>query len=227
MRRVMGALLSTLVGGARPVRHATAPAAARYFVVGDVHGCLDELKQLLRDCEYDTRVDQVILVGDLFNKGVACVNLTCGSPYYNPHIQRPAIFPPSDGYPPPEDPLQGVARQISLARDVKSFFPEGTFVGSGYSYLQDYLPHVAQAVVREGWIDSVGLGRMVLSYPTLPGDCLTGKSVQRKQICRTFSDCTTGPRIGLTSGCYPLDDLYKKSSDHQVIKDYKAAQKNG
>ncbi|MEC7977477.1 MAG: hypothetical protein VX189_01000 [Planctomycetota bacterium] len=167
------------------------------------------------------------LIGDLFNKGVACVNLTCGSPYYNPHIQRPAIFPPSDGYPPPEDPLQGVARQISLARDVKSFFPEGTFVGSGYSYLQDYLPHVAQAVVREGWIDSVGLGRMVLSYPTLPGDCLTGKSVQRKQICRTFSDCTTGPRIGLTSGCYPLDDLYKKSSDHQVIKDYKAAQKNG
>ena len=167
------------------------------------------------------------LIGDLFNKGVACVNLTCGSPYYNPHIQRPAIFPPSDGYPPPEDPLQGVARQISLARDVKRFFPEGTFVGSGYSYLQDYLPHVAQAVVREGWIDSVGLGRMVLSYPTLPGDCLTGKSVQRKQICRTFSDCTTGPRIGLTSGCYPLDDLYKKSSDHQVIKDYKAAQKNG
>ncbi|MEE3031164.1 MAG: NADH:flavin oxidoreductase, partial [Planctomycetota bacterium] len=96
-----------------------------------------------------------------------------------------------------------------------------------YSYLQDYLPHVAQAVVREGWIDSVGLGRMVLSYPTLPGDCLTGKSVQRKQICRTFSDCTTGPRIGLASGCYPLDDLYKTSSDHQVIKDYKAAQKNG
>jgi NADPH2 dehydrogenase len=36
-------------------------------------------------------------------------------------------------------------------------------VGTGYTYLQDYLPHVAQAVVRAGWIDLVGIGRMVLS----------------------------------------------------------------
>ena len=26
------------------------------------------------------------------------VNLTAGSPYYNPHVQRPALYPPSDGY---------------------------------------------------------------------------------------------------------------------------------
>ena len=37
---------------------------------------------------------------------------TAGSPYYNPHVQRPAMFPPLDGYEPPEDPLRGVARQI-------------------------------------------------------------------------------------------------------------------
>ena len=48
-------------------------------------------------------------------------------------------------------------------------------VGTGYSYLQDYLPHVAQAVVREGWADFVGLGRMVLSYPELPADTLAGR----------------------------------------------------
>ncbi|HEX7960235.1 MAG TPA: hypothetical protein VF493_09980, partial [Terriglobales bacterium] len=29
---------------------------------------------------------------------IRLVNLTAGSPYYNPHIQRPALFPPSDGY---------------------------------------------------------------------------------------------------------------------------------
>ena len=40
------------------------------------------------------------------------VNVTAGSPYYNPHIQRPALYPPSDGYQPPEDPLAGVARQM-------------------------------------------------------------------------------------------------------------------
>ena len=30
--------------------------------------------------------------------GIELVCITVGSPYYNPHIQRPAYFPPSDGY---------------------------------------------------------------------------------------------------------------------------------
>ena len=69
MRRVMGAVLSTLVGGARPVRHATAPAAARYFVVGGVHGCLDELQDLLKQGAVRRRGDAACIVGDLVNKG--------------------------------------------------------------------------------------------------------------------------------------------------------------
>ena len=44
--------------------------------------------------------------------GVRWICVTAGSPYYNPHVQRPAMFPPLDGYEPPEDPLRGVARQI-------------------------------------------------------------------------------------------------------------------
>jgi NADPH2 dehydrogenase len=184
---------------------------------------------------FGTRVDDPLqpdlteplrLIGDLFARGVAIINLSCGSPYYNPHMQRPAIFPPSDGYPPPEDPLLGVARQISLAQEVKRQFPDQPFVGTGYSYLQDYLPHVAQAVVREGWIDAVGLGRMVLSYPTLPGDCLEGNALKRKWVCRTFSDCTTGPRIGLPSGCYPLDNYYKKSREFSALQEYKSNHKS-
>ncbi|MCA9263148.1 MAG: NADH:flavin oxidoreductase [Planctomycetales bacterium] len=149
------------------------------------------------------------LLSRLVELGVAAVNVSGGSPYYNPHIQRPAIFPPSDGYLPPEDPLIGVARQIDVARACRTAVGAIPFVGSGYSYLQDYLPHVAQAVVREGWIDSVGLGRMVLSYPDMPADTLAGRPLARKKICRTFSDCTTAPRHGLVSGCYPLDSFYK------------------
>ena len=45
--------------------------------------------------------------------GVRLLDLSAGSPYYNPHIQRPAAYPPSDGYQPPEDPLIGVARQLA------------------------------------------------------------------------------------------------------------------
>jgi 2,4-dienoyl-CoA reductase-like NADH-dependent reductase (Old Yellow Enzyme family) len=149
--------------------------------------------------------------------GIALVNLTAGSPYYNPHIQRPALYPPSDGYLPPEDPLVGVARQMDATRQLKQKFPNLIFVGTGYSYLQDFFPNVAQAALREGWADLVGLGRMVLSYPELLWDATTGRPIQRKRICRTFSDCTTAPRKGLPSGCYPLDSHYKDSEMNELL----------
>ncbi|MGH9504164.1 MAG: hypothetical protein ACRD20_15040 [Terriglobales bacterium] len=143
--------------------------------------------------------------------GIRLVNITAGSPYYNPHLQRPALYPPSDGYLPPEDPLVSVARQMDATQRLKRQFPNLIFVGTGYSYLQDFLPHVAQAALREGWADLVGLGRMVLTYPELLWDASEGRAIERKRICRTFSDCTTAPRKGLPSGCYPLDSFYKDS----------------
>ncbi|MEO1619037.1 MAG: NADH:flavin oxidoreductase, partial [Planctomycetota bacterium] len=61
--------------------------------------------------------------------GIRLVCTTAGSPYYNPHIQRPAYFPPSDGYQPPEDPLVGVDRQIAATAKLKERFPEMFVVG--------------------------------------------------------------------------------------------------
>jgi len=146
----------------------------------------------------------------LAEAGVALVCTTAGSPYYNPHIQRPAFYPPSDGYRPPEDPLVGVVRQIEATAALRARHPALRFVGSAYTYLQEWLPNVAQALVRAERVDSVGLGRMMLSYPTLPRDVLAGRDLERPLVCRTFSDCTTAPRNGLVSGCYPIDPLYKR-----------------
>jgi len=165
------------------------------------------------------------LVDRLRELGVAALNVSCGSPYYNPHIQRPAIFPPSDGYQPPEDPLVGVVRQIQAARLCKAAFPDLPMVGSGYSYLQDFLPHVAQAVVREGWIDSVGLGRMVLSCPELPAETLQSGKINRTRVCRTFSDCTTAPRNGMVSGCFPLDPFYRQIPEGARMRELKQSMK--
>jgi len=152
------------------------------------------------------------------------INLVCitaGSPYYNPHIQRPAFFPPSDGYQLLEDPLVGVARQINVVAELKRLRPQLTYVGSGYSYLQDWLPNVAQAVVRGNHADFVGIGRMVLSYPDICADILEGTRLQRKRICRTFSDCTTAPRNGMISGCFPLDDFYKARPEYERLQEIK------
>ena len=162
-------------------------------------------------------------LGILRDQGIRLVCVTAGSPYYNPHIQRPALFPPSDGYQPPEDPLVGVARQIAATAALKAAHPDLIVVGSGYSYLQDWLPRVAQAVVRLGMADSVGVGRMVLAYPEMPADVLAGRPLQRKRICRTFSDCTTAPRSGLISGCYPFDPYYKERPEAERLATVKAA----
>lgn len=154
---------------------------------------------------------------------IRMLNVSAGSPYYNPHIQRPALFPPSDGYQPPEDPLVGCARQIEATARLKRRFPAIVMVGSAYSYLQEFLPHVAQWAVRSGRVDTVGLGRMVLSYPRLPADALEKGKLDAKRLCRTFSDCTSAPRQGLVSGCYPLDPFYRKRPEADIVRKIKAS----
>ena len=161
----------------------------------------------------------VKLLGEL---GVKILNTTAGSPYYNPHIQRPAAYPPSDGYQPAHDPLIDVARQVRVVREVRAHAPANmVVVSSGLSYVQEYLPHLAQHILRTGGADLIGVGRAVLSYPTMLADAAKNGTLETKLICRTFSDCTTAPRNGLISGCYPLDKFYTAKPEFQQLKDIK------
>lgn len=182
--------------------------------------------------EYD--LTETFQFADLCRElGIKLLNLSAGSPYYNPHIQRPAAYPPSDGYQPAHDPLIDVARQMGVVRRIKEHLGRSqesearsqnlAVIGSAYSYLQDYLPHVAQAAVRGGWTDMIGLGRAVLSYPNMLMDAMGQGKLTPKFICRTFSDCTTGPRNGLISGCFPLDDYYKARPEAAQLKEIKRA----
>jgi NADPH2 dehydrogenase len=163
--------------------------------------------------------------------GVKILNTTAGSPYYTPHLQRPAAYPPSDGYQPAYDPLIDVERQVQVIRQLKAHLAQlktqnpkletPVLVGSGLSYLQEYLPHVAQYLLRHGWADLVGLGRVVLSYPAMLADAAAKGELEKRLICRTFSDCTTAPRNGLISGCYPLDKYYTAKPENAQLKEIK------
>jgi 2,4-dienoyl-CoA reductase-like NADH-dependent reductase (Old Yellow Enzyme family) len=197
-----------------------APVPYRYAFGGDGTGLgidLTEPKALL-----DLLADEL---------GVRLVCITAGSPYTVPHVQRPAFFPPSDGYLPPEDPLVGVARLLQATAALKAHRPDVTVVGTGYSYLQEWLPNVAAAVLGppagaeagHRGADWIGLGRMALSYHDLPRDLQQGRPFDRRRICRTFSDCTTAPRNGLVSGCWPLDPFYKQRPDRPVLAAAKKA----
>lgn len=155
--------------------------------------------------------------------GIGVVCITAGSPYYSPHVQRPAFFPPSDGYTPPEDPLVGVARMLGVTAELAAAHPDVALVGSGYSYLQQWLAHAAQHTIRTGGAASIGIGRGMLSYPQLPADVLAGCPLDSSRLCRTFSDCTTAPRNGLVSGCYPLDGFYKAMPERVELAAIKKA----
>ncbi|CAN5865796.1 NADH:flavin oxidoreductase [soil metagenome] len=165
--------------------------------------------------------EPLALLDHLAGLGVGLVCVTAASPYYAPHVQRPAYFPPSDGYSPPGDPLVDVARLVEAADRFAAHRSDVVVVGSGYSYLQEWVGHVAGAVVRSGAAHMVGLGRMVLSYPDLPADLLAGRPLYRRKLCRTFSDCTTAPRAGLVSGCYPLDDFYAERPEKAELVEVK------
>jgi len=160
--------------------------------------------------EYDLS-EPIRFLEMLAGLGVTFVNITCGSPYYNPHIQRPAYFPPSDGYQPPEDPLAGVARQIDVVRQLKERLPTMIMVGSGYSYLQDFLPQVGQArrAVRLGRFHRNR--RMVLSLPGNAYRVASDRPTRYQADLPDFQRLHDRPRKGLISGCFPLDEAYRRS----------------
>ena len=78
------------------------------------------------------------------------------------------------------------------------------------------------ALVRQNYADIIGIGRMILSYPGIVADSLEKGVAETKKICRTFSDCTTAPRNGLKSGCYPLDAHYKQAPAAIQLKEIKS-----
>ena len=197
------------------------PGEPTLAAIGKVQNCLTEEDfEIVRCLAEDVKID--------------LLNITAGSPYYSVYAQRPSFTPALEAVltpggelkippriDPPEDPLLGCCRQIFAAREVKKRFPALPMVGSAYTYFQEYLPQVAQAVVRRGWIDSVGIGRMVLPYGEIVADSLAGRDLQRCRICRTFSDCTTAPRNGMVSGCYPLDSDYKTTPEAAALRGLK------
>jgi 2,4-dienoyl-CoA reductase-like NADH-dependent reductase (Old Yellow Enzyme family) len=171
-------------------------------------------------CAWGTRIDDPFTpdltepawwIGEMQKLGVACVNISMGNPYASPHIIRPFEVPPPDGYESPEHPLIGVARHVRLAEQLQRQFPDLPMVGSGYSYLQEYLFHAAAANIRDGRIAIIGVGRAALPQPDFARQLLEHGRLDRKRVCRTFSFCTALMRskhneLGqFPTGCPPFD----------------------
>jgi 2,4-dienoyl-CoA reductase-like NADH-dependent reductase (Old Yellow Enzyme family) len=150
-------------------------------------------------------------IGEMVKLGVALVNISLGNPYASPHLLRPFEVPPPDGYETPEHPLIGVDRHFRLTGLVQERYPELPLVGSGYSYLQEFLPHAGAANLRDGRATFVGIGRASLPIPDFAVQLRDHGRLDRKRVCRTFSYCTALMRskhneLGqFATGCPPFD----------------------
>jgi 2,4-dienoyl-CoA reductase-like NADH-dependent reductase (Old Yellow Enzyme family) len=150
-------------------------------------------------------------VGEMHRLGVALVNVSMGNPYATPHVIRPFEYPPPDGYQTPEHPLAGVDRHFRLTAQLQALHPDFPLVGSGYSYLQEYLPHAGAANLRDGRATFVGVGRAALPMPDFARQLREHGKLDRKRVCRTFSYCTALMRskhneLGqFATGCPPFD----------------------
>lgn len=159
----------------------------------------------------DDLTEPLQLVQLLREAGIQLFNVTMGNPYANPHLVRPAEFPPVDGYHAPEHPLIGVGRHLRIAAQVQQALGDVPVVGSGYSWLQDYCLHIGAARVEQKQIAFVGLGRATLSHPDFANVAQQTGRLTRKQVCRTFSYCTglmrnkQHPLGQFPTGCPPFD----------------------
>ena len=168
-------------------------------------------------------------IGEMRSLGVTLINATMGNPYAQPHIGRPFEYPPPDGYESPEHPLIGVDRHFRATEAIQRANPDLAVVGTGYSYLQEYLPQAAAANVRDGRVSLVGFGRAALAQPDLVRQLLDAGKLDRKRVCRTFSYCTAlmrakdHPLGQYPTGCPPFDkdgyaEVWKEVQQLQVKK---------
>ncbi len=165
--------------------------------------------------------EPIKLVELLSSLGVKMINISMGSPYYNPHIGRPFETPPFDGYIQPEHPLIGVARHFKLTAEIKKAIDsfnksEGEIlvVGTGYSYLREYFIYAGEANLKENKVSIVGVGRGALAYPDFISDLKKYSKLNPSKVCITISHCTNLMRskhneLGqFPTGCVPRDRVY-------------------
>ena len=165
-------------------------------------------------------------VGWFRDWGLELLNVSIGSPYYNPHIGRPFEKPDEGNYEEPEHPLLGVERHFRVATELQRSFPDLPMVGTGYSWLQKYAINAGAAQIEAGAIRLMGIGRGALTYPDFARDVIAKGELDESRVCKTLTYCTYLMRqksneLGqFPTGCPPFDKavygpIMKEAREHK------------
>lgn len=172
--------------------------------------------------------EPIALIHLMREYGVNLVNISMGSPYYNMHYGRPFERTPDDGYFTPEHPLIGVARHFRITAAIQQTFPDLAIVGTGYSWLRQFLLSAAEANIRNKKVTIVATGRGAIAYPEYARDAMKDGSLKQSRVCLAISYCTNLMRsknneLGqYEAGCVPRDDVYTAIYQELLAKKSKA-----
>jgi 2,4-dienoyl-CoA reductase-like NADH-dependent reductase (Old Yellow Enzyme family) len=146
-----------------------------------------------------------ILVERLEAAGTPILNVSMGVPAYNPHCSRPFNMPVAGGTFPDEHPLEGVARMIGVTAELQRAAPSLPMIGTGYSWLRQFFPHVAAAAIASGMAQLVGVGRTAFAYPDFARDLMEEGVLDPGKVCIACSGCSQIMRQGQSTGCVVRD----------------------
>jgi 2,4-dienoyl-CoA reductase-like NADH-dependent reductase (Old Yellow Enzyme family) len=160
--------------------------------------------------EYDLTEPKLVM-SRLIEQGCVLFNITAGIPFLFPHLGRPFDRPLPGAAVPPEHPLNGVSRLLSLTAELQKEYPEIPLVGTGYSWLRQFSPNVGAAVLQNKDAAFIGLGRSAFAYPEAPRDLMEKGELNPKKACVACSRCTEMMRMGGSAGCVMKDkEIYGK-----------------
>jgi 2,4-dienoyl-CoA reductase (NADPH2) len=164
--------------------------------------------------------EPLALARQLVDQGCSVMNITLGNPHHIPPFGRPFDRPAGQDSIPEEHPLVGVGRLLHTAGKFQRAFPEIPMIGTGYSWLRQFFPHVGAACIRRGEAAFVGLGRSSFAYPDAPKDLMERGALDPQKVCLTCSRCSELMRAGCSIGCVIRDNgiygkLYKRAVTNQ------------
>ncbi len=149
--------------------------------------------------------EPIELIRRLHEAGLDIINLGYGNPYYNPHVERPFDTPVAGGYIPSEHPLANIATMVEIAQEIHEAAPAMPLVATGLSWLRQFFPAVAAAMLAQGWCQFAGVGRLALACPDFARDLMEHGELIPTKLCIACSSCTQIMRDGGRTGCVVRD----------------------
>lgn len=146
--------------------------------------------------------EPVALAKMLAARGVKILDVSCGNPYFNPHVNRPFD---SGFYTPPINQFDGAELLLTAAKTIQAAVPDVVVIGTGFGWYRQFGANIAAATVADGWFRMAGFGRQAFAYPDFARDILERGALDPAKCCVACGNCTQIMRDGGRSGCMARD----------------------